>query len=125
MKQVEICGAEYGLTLNWNKVEALPVRCDVTLKSTDNKDIAIKDSILYLGALIANDGRISSEFNRRLGLASADFKSLSQCWNHSWLSRNDKYEIYRVLILSKLMYALETAWLSKAEQRKLDGFYCR
>ena len=75
--------------------------------------------------MISGDGRITSELNRRIGMASADFATLSRIWNHSNLTRLDKVEIYQVLILSKLLYGLETTWLSAVERRKLDGFHCR
>ena len=29
------------------------------------------------------------------------------------------------MVISKLLYGLSSAWLNKAEMRRLDGFYCR
>ena len=96
-------GAQYGLALNWKKIEALPVRSNPSLKGPDGTEIELKDAILYLGAMISGNGRITSELNRRIGMASADFATLSRIWNHSNLTRLDKVKIYQVLIFNKLL----------------------
>jgi hypothetical protein len=125
MAEIEEKGSEYGLSLNWNKVEAMLIKCSPSLQGTNGLAIASKDSIVYLGATLSADGRATSELNRRIGMAFADFKTLSQVWNHSNLTRRDKLQFFNTLIVSKLMYALETTWLLAAERRHLDGFYCK
>ena len=76
MNEIEVCGAEYGLTLNWKKVEALPIRCNPSLIGSDSSVIENKDPIIYLGSQISSDGRVLSELSRRLGMAYADFEIL-------------------------------------------------
>ena len=44
MSSIGRAGAKYGLCFNWRKVEAMPVRCDVTIS---------KPSMIYLGSLIS------------------------------------------------------------------------
>ena len=39
MKEVEKHGKEYGLTLNCNKVEVLPVRCEPKLQKPDGEEM--------------------------------------------------------------------------------------
>ena len=80
-------GREYGLQFNWSKLEHLPVRMDATLRRPDGGIIPKKSRMMYLGSTIAADGRISSELNRRLGLARADFDKLRVIWSHSSISR--------------------------------------
>ena len=70
-------------------------------------------------------GSIQSELNRRIGMACADFKALARIWNHASLTREWKYRIYRACILTKLLYGLQTAWLTKPQRKKLDGFHAR
>ena len=106
-------GSEYGLKLNWKKVEYLPVRCFAEIHDENGKILQNKDSFLYLGAQISSDGRIDAELSRRLGLALADFRSLCRIWNHTNLSKAWKLKIFSSCIWSKLMYGLQTAWLSK------------
>jgi hypothetical protein len=125
MKCIEKAGAEYGLALNWKKVEVLPVRCTAVILNPDGAPLEEKESMLYLGAALHSSGRIASELSRRLGIAQCDFKLLSKVWGHSSLSQKRKYEIYLSLVLSRLLYSLESAWLNVAERRKLNGFHAR
>ena len=122
MDAVIATGAEYGLAINWEKVEVFGVRCFPKVQNQSGECILEKPSIQYLGALISADGGIQSELNRRLGMASADFKILDKVWTHTNVSKKQKYKIYSALIISKLLYGLQTVWLTKVQKTKLDGF---
>ena len=76
----------------------------------------------YLGTTLAEDGRIRSERGRRIGIARADFDTLSRVWNHSALGRKRKLSIYQALVESKLLYGLATVCMNVAELRRLNGF---
>ena len=39
------------------------------LQNLDGRKIQIKDSIVYLGALVSIDGNVNSEIGRRIGMA--------------------------------------------------------
>ena len=97
-------GAEYGLQINWKKVEVFGVRCNPDISTTDGVLVEQKTSIKYLGALISVDGSIQSELNRRLGMAYADFRILSVLWDHASVTIHVKYRIYMACIVSKLLY---------------------
>ena len=101
-------GSQYGLSINWKKVEIMTVRCDAQISSADGKILDPKASLAYLGATIHNSGVIDSELNRRLGMASQDFKALKSIWNHTNLSCLQKFAIYRACICSKLFYGLQS-----------------
>ena len=49
---------------------------------------------------------------------AADFKALSSIWEHSILSQAWKYRIFQACVLSKLLYGLQTAWLTKKQRDK-------
>ena len=87
-------GAEYGLELNWKKVEFLPIRCDTSIRGPDGSDIKSCNSIQYLGAMLSGDGKIDSELGRRLAIAAAEFKIMKQIWNHCSLTRWHKLQVY-------------------------------
>ena len=125
MEAVICSGAEYGLAINWAKVDTFGIRCETKVKTMVGEWIQQKSSIQYLGALISADGTIQSEVNRRIGMASADFKLLDILWTHSNVCRKEKYQIYLACIISKLLYGLHTAWLTKAQNNKLDGFHAK
>ena len=118
-------GSGYGLQINWGKVELLAIPCAPIIKDGSGENLKCKTSIGYLGALVDSSGNIHSELNRRIGMASSDFKSLTKIWNHTNLTRAKKYRIYSACILSKLLYGLQTAWLTKLQRRRLDGFHAR
>ena len=74
---------------------------------------------------MSDDGRISGELARRLGMTGGEFRKLSRLWAHSRLGRARKVEIFRSVVVSILTYGLAAAWLNKADQRKLNGFQNR
>ena len=80
---------------------------------------------MYLGSLVTDDGSITSELARRLGMASAEFEKLARLWRHLRLGRACKIEIFKAVVLSVLMYGLAAAWLNASDQRKLNGFHNR
>ena len=87
--------------------------------------IVEKHFIQYLGALISADGTIQGELNKRIGMASAEFKVLNKLWSHTNVTNKEKYKIYIAWIVSKLLYGLQTAWLTKSQRNKLDGFHAK
>ncbi len=78
---------KYRLKLNWKKAKYLLIRDDALLFDSDKNRIKSRDSIKYLGALFASDGRIDSELSRRVRAAAADFKALKQIWNQTSMSQ--------------------------------------
>ena len=125
MYSIEQCGKHYGLEFNFAKIEALPINCKPDIEDSQSNVIKMQDAIVYFGALIAADGKPTSELSRRLGGAQADFKALAKVWNHTSVRKAEKNKLFYSLVVSKLMYALETVWLSTAERRKLDGMQSR
>ena len=118
-------GSAYGLEMNWQKVELMTARCDGAIDGPTGSAIKRKESIVYLGASICSDGGTDAELARRLGLAEAEFRKLSQVWAHAGLSPKEKYEIYDACVLSRLLYGLHVIWLRQVARRKLDGFHAR
>ena len=87
--------------------------------------VAEKDPLAYLGCALSSDGRVDAELARRLGAAHADFKVLRRVWAHSSLAVRDKVQIFDACVISRLVHGMQTAWLSAASRRKLDGFQAR
>ena len=83
MRCAEEVGAEFGLTFNFSKLESMPVGCADVVQSPGGGEIPTKSSMVYLGGLISNDGKIDSELARRIGMAKSDFRSLQKVWGHA------------------------------------------
>ena len=122
---VSEAGAAYGLQLHWGKFQLLQVRTEAVVCSPDFIPIAPEEEMLYLGSMISDDGRIGKELSRRLGMASGDFRAMSKLWRHSSLGRVRKLEIFKAVVLSKLLYGLPAAWLNTSERRRINGFQNR
>ena len=90
MMHIDAAGKEYGLAFNWSKLETLPMRMNATIRKPDGEAIKVKERMVYLGSMLAADGRIYSELNRRIGQAKADFDKLKQVWSHSNMSTKRK-----------------------------------
>ena len=125
MECVRSLGLEYGLHLNNKKLEVLAVNHDGAITLPDGSAVKRKQCMTYLGSLLSADGRSGPELDRRLGLAEQTFKDLRRVWGHANVSRSRKMFIYESFVLPRLMYSLHTAWLNKAEVKRLDGFHCR
>ena len=83
-----------------------------------------KDHIKYLGALVSKTGDINSELGRRIGYGKQELSALRTIWNQSNITLRRKVEIYQSCIVSKLLYGLQSLWLSKSQCKRLNGFYC-
>jgi len=117
-------GREYGLEMNWEKVELLAARCQPVLFRPDGQQIPCKASIKYLGAMVCANGDIDSELGRRIGLARSEFNNLAHVWQHTRISQRDKYNIYLAWVASQLNYGLQTAVLGNVA-KKVDAFHAR
>ena len=123
MQHISDCGAEYGLSFNGTKLESMVVNCTADLVNTAGDVIPQKPALKYLGALLSSEGCDTSEISRRIGMARHELDLLKKCWSHTSLSKARKYDIYRSIVLSKLLYGLESATLHAHDKRKLDGFH--
>ena len=83
MQCIEQAGRMYGLQLNWNKLEVLPVRCEARIKKPNGDYLVSKESLLYLGSFLCDNGSIGPELNRRLGAARAEFETLCRVLDHA------------------------------------------
>ena len=80
-------GQNYGLALNWKKVDQMSIQCEARdLIDEDGNIIDSKTSMKYLGAQLQADGKNDSEIVQKIGQAGRSFKNLKRIWNHSSIS---------------------------------------
>ena len=63
---------------------------------------------MYLGSIIARDGHIKTELQKRMSKTSMSFRLLRKRLNNHNVSIRVKGKIYRAIILSTLLYGAET-----------------
>ena len=83
------------------------------------------EQAVYLGGLLNVKCIAKPEATRTLGEAKAAFKNLSKCWSHANIRCARKIELYKAIVLPKLLYNLETLWLLQADKDRLDSFHAQ
>ena len=113
------------MALDWSKFQLLQINGEYSLRSPDGEAIIAKPRMTYLGASLYADGGLKQELNQKLGTAWKDFGKLDRLWKRTALPVCKKIRILQSVVVSRLLYGLSSAWLNKAEVRRLNGFYCR
>jgi hypothetical protein len=126
MECIATVGAEYGLKLNWGKVEQMNINChDMHIHDPAGTPIKVKQHMRYLGAQMNADGHIESEVSQKIGTAAREFKCLKRIWNHCSIKQDFKFIVFTSCVIQRLLYSLESAWMNKNLLKKLDGFYAK
>jgi len=123
---VYTAGLRYGMELHPSKFQLISTSggAQVYAPGTGNM-VPVADSMVYLGSILTSDGKVERELSRRIGCAKADFDALAKVWTHSSLTWKRKLSIYSSLVESKLLYAMTSCCLTRADERRLDGFQNR
>jgi len=128
MAAVESCGRDHGLQIHWGKVHLVAVGSNSSsssVRAPSGDVIRPADSMLYLGATIHCDGKFGSELSRKIGAATGAFKALHAVCRNASLPMSRRLAILEAYVLSRLRYGVASAWLSKSDLRRLDGFHVR
>ena len=80
------------------------------------------DNFTYLGGIISQDGSNSQDIKQRIGKAIGAVQKQYNIWNSTNIRVSTKTEVYRVLILSILLYGAETWALKKEDENRLMVF---
>ena len=118
-------GAQYGMELHLSKFQLLEINARYQLHAPDGGIIPAKDTMTYLGASVYGVGSLARELAQKLGASWGVFSKLNRLWKHTALHSAKKIRILHAVVISRLLYGLSSAWLNKAEVRRLNGFYCR
>ena len=89
-------------------------------------EVANVGEFLYLGSIVAADGREDVNVERRISQASRAFGALSKpvfLDRDLWLET--KRKIYQACVLSVLLYGSECWTLLRKHMKKLDAFHHR
>ena len=94
--------------------------------NVDETTLAHVKECTYLGSIIASNGHIEAELQKRMSKASMSFGRLRErLWNNHNVSIRVKGKIYRAIIMSTLLYGAETWTVYRRHVKKLHAFMMR
>jgi len=114
-----------GLNTSWSKTKIQNLGHGVTPAPVQLQGHIVEsiDRFTYLGSDIYSSERSTPEILRHIGLASNIFGRLANTWKRTGLSLQAKIRLYNALVISVLLYGLETWTLLKADERRLEAFH--
>jgi len=115
-------GERLGLVINSGKTKVIHISKEqqqdlqITVNGTQLEQV---NEFVYLGGLIAQDGRCESDIKRRIGLTWAVFNKLINIWNCRNLTREIKLKVYEAMVIPVLMYGSECWTMRKEDEWKI------
>ena len=130
-REYQATARAFGLTVSIPKTKFMVVgygvsEADLQPISVDGGEIEHVSEFQYLGSVIAENGRIDAEVDRRIANASKAFGALRRAvFDDKVLSTTTKRMIYQACVLSVLLYGGE-CWIPlRRHLKRLDSFHHR
>ena len=122
-----------GLTINCKKTKLLAVLPDAgtqppapILLHAESDPIEVVSSFQYLGSTVASDCTSNVEASSRITKASQSFGSFNRIlWHQKKIKLSTKLRNFDSVVLSSLLYGLETAVLLEPQIHRLQSFVMR
>lgn len=106
------------LKINITKTEVQAICTQPQLSNINGGGEQLKqvDKFTYLGGTISQTGSCTEEVQHRIGKAIGAFQALKKIWASKDIRCSTKVELYKVLVLSILLYGAETWTLKKVDE---------
>eukprot|EP00057_Strongylocentrotus_purpuratus_P023161 XP_011677635.1 PREDICTED: uncharacterized protein LOC105444715 [Strongylocentrotus purpuratus] len=116
--------SNFGLKINITKTEVQAISKQPQLLNINVGGEQLKqvDKFTYLGGTISQTGSCSEEVKHRIGKAIGAFQALKKIWASQDIRCSTKVDLYKVLVLSILLYGAETWTLKKVDENRLHTF---
>ena len=88
----------------------------------DSSPIKQVDNFVYLGHLIADDGRCEHEIKRRIEIARAAFRKLNAVLTCKKLNLTTRKRILKCYVFTTLLYDFETFAITKIMEDRINAF---
>ena len=79
----------------------------------------------YLGGILENDVSRRAELANRLGAAMATAQKLYLFWRHQKVRIKWKIQGYNAVVISQLVYGLNTVYFTESLRNRIDAFHFR
>ena len=115
----------FGLTVSLGKTEVLfqPAPAAVAHRPTSSTG---GTQLKYLGSVIISDGSLDKEMSARICKASQGLGCMkTRVLNQHSIRQFTKLKVYRVVVLTSLLYGCETWTLYRRHLKQLERFHMR
>ena len=114
-----------GLNINRKKTKLMVFsknkispKCKITL---DDEELQQVESFNYLGSVLTQDCRCTSDNKTRIALAKKSFTDISSTFTNKQLENDTKKRLMKCYIWSVLTYGCESWTLSKRDESRLEA----
>jgi hypothetical protein len=124
LHRIEQESARYGLRLNFKKCLFLGMNRAKRRhpKFADGTKVPKESSAMYLGVKLSNKGSHAEDLSIRIKQTMATWNRMRSIWKLDRCRKRTRLQIYRATITTKLCYALETLYLTRAQRTKINAF---
>ena len=122
---------KFGLKINIKKTEVMyqlpPGSSDASIDININgENLAMVKRFKYLGTTVTNNNKLDAELEVRISSASKAFGRLRErVWHNKNLTIKTKSAVYRAIVLSALLYGVESWVVYRATAHKLSVYMMR
>ena len=107
------------MKLNKNKCEVIAMNKDNDIRFEDGTRLKHVDQATYLGGKLAKDVNPLTEIQSRISSCIPTLKSLDVFWKNAKCDLKWKIGVFNAVIVSKLVYGLETLNFTESIGQKL------
>jgi len=125
LKQIEIESEKYNLKLNHDKCFYIGMNGKADIHFMDGKRVTKADKVEYLGGVITAEASRNAEISNRMSKALGTCKKLKLFWRQTNAHIGWKIQVYNAIIISQLIYGLNTLNITPAIKDRLNAFHMR
>ena len=122
---IEKHSARYGMELKKKKCVYINMNNKNKIKFSDGNAMVEEKEATYLGANITTKNLNKAEVDKRVNKALSTCNKLKVFVKKARCNKRWKLQVYNAVVISQLVYGLETLYLSSSLIKRLDAFHIR
>ena len=122
---IEKLSSRYGMKLNKGKCVHINMNNKNNIKFSDGSAMPREEEATYLGAKITRKNLNRKEVDERIGKALKTCNKLKLFLEKAKCNKKWKLQVYDAVVISQLVYGLETMYLNEGLKNRLDAFHMR
>ncbi len=122
LQEIEIESAYYNMKLNEDKCEVISMNADSKVTFGNGKVMQEVEQSTYLGGILHKKVNPMVAIRKRISATLPIVSKLNIFWTEADCSTKCKLNVYNAVVISKLIYGLETLQFTEAQGKHLDTF---